>query len=180
MSLSNTHAGYDGKMEISIRKIVDPWPDPNYVPRIDPKTRLPILRQMRDQPANLRSDLLMWMQVRGLLEQHQYLAGCKFRALLERESIGAARAVDPTREPVDGDPPRGEPLVRTMEAAERLMVAQVERGPRAYAWLRRMLSCDPGDAIRGYEVANWRGRKRINALLRRRLDRLARLWKLAG
>jgi hypothetical protein len=167
-------------MEIAIRRVDDPWPDNSYVPKIDPKTKILQVRQQREVTVNVRTDMLTWLHARGHIAEHQYLAGKRFCGLLEREGIAGARAVDPTREPVDGNPPRGEPLVRSMEAAELLSEAQSTVGSRAYSWLRHMLIADPGETISGYEQANWRRRKRTNGRLRKCLDRLARLWKFAG
>lgn len=51
---------------------------------------------------SVRDDILFGLKQRSQIDEGQYLAGRKYEAMLERSTLGGARAIDTTKEAVDG------------------------------------------------------------------------------
>jgi hypothetical protein len=89
---------------------------------------------------NLRSDVLAQMKARRQIDECQYAAGRHWEALWERAEIGGIKAMDTTKEPVDGGGETAEPLTdRQRKAVRDLRLADGDLGVRGAVLVRRVL-----------------------------------------
>lgn len=70
---------------------------------------------------NLRGDVLAQMQEKREIDEHQFLAGRHWEGLWKRAEIGGVKAMDTTKEPVDGGGQNYEPLTDKQRMAVREM-----------------------------------------------------------
>jgi hypothetical protein len=82
--------------------------------RVEPPPRLLVARAMRDDP-------LAAMHAKAWIDDVQYQAGRKWQEAHVRSEIGVVKAIDPTREAVDGGRVR-EPINQMVSKAMRDMV----------------------------------------------------------
>jgi len=89
---------------------------------------------------NLRSDVLAQMKARRQIDECQYAAGRHWEALWERAEIGGIKAMDTTKEPVDGHGETAEPLTDRQRSAVRdLRRADSDLGIRGATLVRLVL-----------------------------------------
>ncbi|PKA39663.1 hypothetical protein CWR43_30830 [Rhizobium sullae] len=127
---------------------------------------------------NIKESAVVMLYSRGRLDDAQFAAASKFRALWEAV-CRSTRAIDYGREPVDGGR-RADPIgERQMHAADQLRRVRPLLGEQGY-WLVARI-CGEGYSLG--EVVRPRGSKRakLNAAndLRTCLDKLCELWNLA-
>lgn len=124
-----TAAGFDGKMSIAADAVPDPF---------EPTRKITVARNMTAPVDTLRR--------RRELDAAQVLACDRFRYLYDAARIGGARAVDYTREPVDGGT-LAQPLsVEVMRAnAELATISRVPGvGKEGFALLVRIIGEERG------------------------------------
>lgn len=90
---------------------------------------------------NLRDDPLARLHARGQIPLHIFNAGREMQGYYERAEIGAVKAMDPTKEPVDG----GGGIPETVTEAVQRAVKAIERvdeklGKEGAALIRAVLS----------------------------------------
>lgn len=130
---------------------------------------------------SLRDDPLAWMDSRGFLHPSQLAAGRRWQAILERAQIGGVKAIDPTKEAVDGKR-IPEPITDgQIKATKQLAEADRELGLEGCALVRDILEHRMTVAV----AAARRGLtkepevKYLGRRFRECLDTLAKLWGLA-
>lgn len=156
--------GYDGQFEQGFREVDDPY-EPG---------------QAVTAAVNIRHDVLMFMLNRKAIDLAEYAAGQKFRALMERAGLTGAKAVDFSREPVDGQAAARDMAVPAIEAAKELARAFDAIGADRYRVVWQVVGFNsPEWFTPPGERRDWRARKRANALLKLTLNELAKLWGFA-
>lgn len=70
---------------------------------------------------NMRGDILAQMRDKEEINEHQFLAGRHWEGLWKRAEIGGVKAMDTTKEPVDGGGQNYEPLTDKQRMAVREM-----------------------------------------------------------
>lgn len=124
---------------VTVVEVEDPY---------DPNDRIIAFRSLRDDP-------LARMQARGQVDAVEVLAGRHWQAAYERVEIGGARAIDPTREAVDGGR-FSEPFTDGQrKAAKDLARAAKAVGMMGESVIRDVLACgftmEMIAAARGYQ-----------------------------
>jgi len=147
--------------------------NPVYMPAHDGEKWNP-----RKVPAlvNVRESAVASLEARGQLDECQVKTADAFRAYWEATGGVGARAIDYTREYVDG---RGaiDPLPeRRLTASEKLRDAKTHLGWRNYDLVAKV--CGEGRSFRELATSR-RERDTMADNLRSSLDDLAVLWKLA-
>lgn len=146
----------DGLYELGARIVDDPY---------DPGAKITV-------PANVRHDPLVRMRDRGEIDDGQYLAGEKLRALREQAGERGAPAVDPSKEPVDGHSAYREPALVVHEACKQLARCQELLGWRTY----RLVCSVVSDGLNGTLIAQATGnridRKQVQQQVRDGLEDL--------
>jgi hypothetical protein len=146
----------DGQFELGTRVVDDPY---------EPGAKITV-------PANVRHDPLVRMRDRGEIDDGQYLAGEKLRSLREQAGERGAPAVDPSKEPVDGQPPYREPALAVHEACKQLARCQEVLGWRSY----RLVCAVVCDGLNGTLIAHATGnridRKQVGQRVRDALEDL--------
>lgn len=134
---------------------------------------------------NLRGDPLGWMHSKGLPDA-LYIAGRAWQELYERAEIGAIKAFDMTRDPVDGSgAPRELISDQQMRAAKLLNLAtqNLERSGRGRV---RLIQLILGQRLFPSQIAALKGEageagaKRVSREFRKALDILSRLFSFSG
>lgn len=130
--------------------------------------------------ASLRDDILRHLRVRDEIDEAQFQAGRKYERYVEQSQIGSVKAMDPTKEPVDGGGALPESITDRQIAAQReLSEAGRVLGRRGEAMVRMVLV----DRLSFKEIAPNTGRYDL-AYVRRHffdcLEELAMFWSLAG
>lgn len=130
--------------------------------------------------ASLRDDILRHMRVRDEIDDAQFHAGRLYERYVEKSQIGSVKAMDPTKEPVDGGGVFYDPLTDTqVDASRQLSEAARVLGRRGETLVRLVLI----DRKKFKEVAASQSERDI-AYIRRAffdcLDELAVFWCLAG
>jgi len=161
--------GFDGRFQLGVR-VVD-----------DPLER----GQRYEAPVNVRESSIDHMHSRGRIDEAQKLAGDRFRRLWEKAAVGSNKAMDTTKEPVDGGgigDPISDDLVKASVELSRVMrelgptgsqllIALVGEGKRvedvAASWSRA------GGIVRGDRAQGYVTGRMVEAL-----DDLVRFWKL--
>src|SRR5690242_5172038 len=148
---------------VSVAIVADPYSDKG--------EKIEVLRSIRD-------DHLAGMHSRGQIDDAQLLAGRKWELHLEGAQIGNIRAIDPTKEAVDGGGMREALTDKQIAAFAQLHEASVELGSVGNSLIRDILgerlSVAQAAARRGYNAEreiNYLGRR-----FRECLESLARLW----
>jgi hypothetical protein len=130
-----------------------------------------VLRATRDDP-------LAGMLARGSIDLAQYAAGREWQRYWEDAQIGAVRAIDPTREPVDGKGPQRSPYTeKQREAMSELRSVMAKLGYEGNRLVRDIL----GDRMPLELAAQHRGRSRkyIGLRFRETLETMAKVWGFA-
>jgi hypothetical protein len=118
------------------------------------------------------------MLARKQIDRAQFEAGRRWQELWEAAEIGAVKAIDPTKEPVDGTGPARSPFSdRQKKAFEELNVAMTMLGYEGHQIVHSVL----GLRMQLVDVASQRGRpaKYIGQRFRETLETLAKLWGFA-
>lgn len=131
-----------------------------------------VLRATRDDP-------LAGMHARGFVDLAQLSAGRAWQQLWEDAELGAVRAIDPTKEPVDGHGPTREAITdRRQHAMAELRLCAVLLGLEGDRLVRAVLA----ERLQIIAAAQRFGRpkKYTGQRFRECLETLARAWGLAG
>lgn len=128
---------------------------------------------------SLRDDILAHLQARGEIDEAMFQAGRRYERYVEQSQIGQVKAMDPTKEPVDGGGIIIEPVSdRQIAAVRELSEAGRVLGRKGEALVRLVLV----DRRRFKEIST--GERYDVAYVRRRffdcLDELAIFWDFAG
>jgi hypothetical protein len=125
--------------------------------------------------VSLRDDPLRRLRARNQIDEAQFLAGRHWQRLCEEAEIGGIRAVDTTREPVDGGRQRDLLTDRQRQAAEGLIRAAHALGREGDALVRdvlgRRLFIEQAAVLRG--ATTQRGTAYVGRRLRECLETLA-------
>jgi hypothetical protein len=157
--------GYDGKFEIGTRVVDDPY---------DRSNKLTV-------PANVKASGLVWMHSRGQIDDAQFTAGERFRALYEQAEIGSARGVDHSRPIVDGSGFVSSGVADTTAAAIREL-AHLRHAVGAPAFNLAVALIGEGMTIADYAKHLNGGHPsrlmadNVGCMLRAALDGLIRFW----
>jgi hypothetical protein len=161
--------GAEGRVELGERMVDDPLE----------------AGQRYQAQVNVRESSIDHMHSRGRIDASQKLAGDRFRKLWEMAAVGQNKAMDTSKEPVDGGgigDPFTDDLIRASQELSRvmrelgpvgskMMVALVGEGQRvedvASHWSQA------GGALSGRRAEGYVSGRMIEAL-----DDLVRLWKL--
>lgn len=99
---------------------------------LNPGDKIAVMRSLRDDP-------LAWMASRSMIEEYQLAAGKEWQKLLEHAQIGGVRAIDPTKEAVDGKQ-IPEPITdRQIKAVKKLKEADKALGVEGAQLIRDIL-----------------------------------------
>lgn len=133
--------------------------------------------------VSTRDDPLRGMLARGQIDRAQYEAGRLWQKYREQSEVGGIRAIDTTKEPVDGGGAYPEPITDAQRlAVMKLNAAAVELGPYGTrlveSVLGRRLSIVQAAAERF--MVSKRGELYIGRRLVECLETLAVLWGLAS
>lgn len=138
-------------------------------------TKIAVVRSVRDDPlADMRS--------RGVIDEAMYLAGRKWQALHERGSIGQVKAIDTTKEPVDGGGTYPEPITdETAKAIRELMAAQRRLGEWGSILMQNLLAehMTVGQMCSRHGCETGRKANFLSLRVRECLDDLAIFWGFA-
>jgi hypothetical protein len=130
-----------------------------------------VLRATRDDP-------LAGLLARRSIDLAQYEAGREWQRHWEAAQIGAVKAIDPTREPVDGKGPARSPYSEQQrEAMTELRTVAVTLGYVGDRLVRDIL----GERVSLEDAAKRRGRSRkyIGLRFREALETMAKMWCFA-
>ena len=129
---------------------------------------------------SIRDDILGHLHARKEIDDARFEAGRLYERYIERSQIGSVKAMDPTKEPVDGGGFFFEPISDTQKAAvQQLSKAAQVLGRKGEALVRQILV----ERRKFKEVALTLAERDV-AFTRRQffecLEELAVLWCLAG
>lgn len=131
-----------------------------------------VLRVIR----NLRGDTLAYMRDRKFIDEHQYQAGRHWQRLYEDAEIGGVKAMDTTKEPVDGGGKVSDGLTdRVLKAVKGMARADAAVGLHGVRLIREVL----GSGLTIGQIAHERGistkagKEKLGRQFRRHLDELA-------
>ena len=132
--------------------------------------------------VSLRDDPLRRLRARNQIDEAQFQAGRHWQRLCEEVEIGSIRAVDTTREPVDGGSQRQPVTDRQRRAARGLMRAARALGREGDALVRdvlgRRLFIEQAASLRG--ATTQRSIDYVGRRLRECLETLASEFGYAG
>jgi hypothetical protein len=137
-----------------------------------PNDHITVLRFTRDDP-------LAGMLARSQIDQAQFSAGRQWQEHWENAGVGIIKAIDPTKEPVDGKGSVVDPFTdRQKEAFTELHVVQRTLGYEGDLLVRDVL----GERLPIMEAARRRGRspRYVGVRFRECLETLARMWNFVG
>ena len=144
---------------------VDTVPDPYGVGTIS------VLRSTRDDP-------LAGMFARRFIDSAQFAAGRHWQQCWEAAQIGQIRAVDTTKEPVDGKGPACTPFTdKQREAFRELQLASVVLGYEGDCIIREVLAGRL--SLKDVGIKHHRPKKYIGMRFREALESMAKLWSYA-
>lgn len=148
--------------------------------RINPETgKRPRVRVA----ANLRDDRLGYMKARRQISESQFAAGRKFQLIHEQTLIGRIRAIDPTRDRVDGGRLPEAINDQQMTASREYDKARDRLGVEGHLLVVAVLL--EGKSLEQLATeavghkANWYHVKKLSRRFRECLDSLAGLWQFA-
>lgn len=152
--------------QVSIAIVDDP---------LEPGAKLQVLRSERDDP-------LAGMLSRKQIDQAQFAAGRQWQRYREDSEIGGARAVDTTKEAVDGGRFKEPDIDRMSKALAKLKEARASLGAYGSSLVddvldRRMTITE---IARARSMARQRETDYIGRRFRECLESLAKLWGHAG
>jgi hypothetical protein len=138
---------------------------------LEPGARLRTLRSLRDDP-------LATMHSRGHIDEAQFAAGRLWQRYREHSEIGGARAIDPTKEAVDGGRFKEPDITRMSAALVQLKLADDEfqeyGASLVYDVLARNMSITEIAAARS--ITSGRQICSLMERFRASLDVMAKLW----
>jgi len=156
--------GYDGAFELGVMEIENPYFTRDHKESETNPKRITV-------PVNKRHDVIMFLRSKKVIDEAQFRAGMKFRALLERAGARGARAMDYTREHVDGGSAWPDTDVRAIDAANQLAALYNVIGKTDYPLLEQLIITNSSIA----DVAKlWDTKGRDLAFMRRYLSRRVR------
>jgi len=141
----------------------------------EPGAKIIAFQSLRDSPLN-------YMRARGQIDEAQYNAGKKLQGYYERAEIGGLRAIDPTRERVDGGRVTETLTESVQEAIQQVIRLERVLGAEGAALARHVLCYGYGIA----QCAQMRGMtgqlytKYVGIRFREVLETLAVELKLVG
>lgn len=137
-----------------------------------------VLRVVR----NIRHDPIAAMVKRGQLQRYQSLAADEWQKDWQGAQLGHIKAMDPMKEPVDGSPPRSDPINdRQRKCLNKIRDVDARLGVQGGLLVRLVL----GDCLSIAQVSQRYGedtkiqRDRLGWLLRQCLDEIAKSYGLA-
>lgn len=135
---------------------------------LEPGDKLIVMRSLRDDP-------LAAMHAAGQLDECQYMAGRHWQKALELAEVGSVKAIDPSKEAVDGGQ-LADPISEPQQKAIRDM-ARCDKalGSEGAALIRDVLGkgLTVTDAAKRRGLENEAGRKYLGKRFRECLDTLA-------
>lgn len=137
----------------------------------EPGSNIAVLRATRDDP-------LAGMFSRGSIDLAQMSAGRKWQQHWEDAEIGAVRAIDPTKEPVDGKGPPPAPFTER----KRLAMLELRQVSIVLGWEgNRIVNEILGDRLGLFIVAERHNKpkKYMGQRFRECLETMAKMWMLA-
>lgn len=159
-TVDKPHPGYDGGLEIGSRVVDDPY---------EPGAKITV-------PANVATDPLLRMHNAKEIDDAQYLAGERFRHLIERAGGVGAPCADWTRPFVDKSVSFREPALTQLQAGMELKRAWMLLGWQNYRIVHGVVF----SGLNGTMIAQARGdineRKAIKRAVREGLEQLAVMW----
>lgn len=132
---------------------------------------------------SIRDDVLARLRCREQITEAQFIAGRHWQYLYECAEIGGARAMDPTREPVDGSPVIPDPITDGRKRAVlALAQARVTLGQAGYGLIEDVLGrgMDIQGVARKRGVISAAGIKHIGWDFRNQLDALAEAFGMVA
>lgn len=151
--------------KVAIAVVDDPWPQ--YFGE-----QITVLRSIRNDP-------LAGMLAHDFIDQHQYLAGRLWQKHFEASQIGGAKAIDTTREAVDGGKMAATGLTdqqirafKELDEAKRMLGKQGNL--LVFYVLAQGLSIGEIAIMRGYTSKRYR--HALSLWFRQYLEDLAELW----
>lgn len=173
--LDQPRHGSEGRYEPIARVVVD---NPTWEPAKDGVGGVP---KKIEVVVNRRHDIVLWLHSRGDIDDAQKLAGDRFLALHEQMDYGS-RAMDYSREPVDGGAAWPDHDVHAIEAAKEL--AQLREYVGAWDYLLLVRAICHRSSIHSivmglYGAAREADRKYIGRRLRDALEMAAKYWGYA-
>jgi hypothetical protein len=125
-----------------------------------------------------RDDPLAGMHARRFIDAAQYAAGRHWQQCWEDSEIGAIRAIDTTKEPVDGTgPPRAPFTDKQREAFRELQMAALVLGYEGDRIIREVLA--ERMSLMMVSIRHHRPKKYIGMRFREALESMAKLWNYA-
>lgn len=162
-------AGFEGRFQIGERVVDDPLE----------------IGQRYTAVVNVRESSIDHMHSRGRIDGTQKLAGDRFRRLWEKAAVGSNKAMDTTKEPVDGgggSDPISDDLVKASIELARVMRALGPTGSQLLISLvgegKRVEDVAAGWSRAGGVVKGDRAQGYVTARMVEALDDLVALWKL--
>jgi len=137
--------------------------------------KINVVRSVRDDP-------LADMYSRSVIDSAQFQAGRKWQRLAERSTIGAIRAIDPSKEAVDGGR-LPEPLTDSqIKAFRELNEAHRRLGEWGCALMRDLLENQMamGKMAEKYKLTTARQMTFLSLRIRECLEDLGKLWGFVG
>ena len=131
---------------------------------------------------NLRGDTLAYMLERRQIKPHQFEAGREWQKHYYRAGIGSVKAMDTTKEPVDGGGRVSEGLTDTVrKAVKALARADAAVGPHFIGLIRDVLASGRTleEIARDRGMESKTGRDRLGWAFRECLDALAVAFNMA-
>lgn len=130
--------------------------------------------------ASLRDDILRHLRVRDEIDEAQFQAGRRYERYVEQSQIGSVKAMDPTKEPVDGGGAFPEAVNdRVSQAVDQLSGAAGVLGIRGELLVRQILV----QRRKFKEIAPGPAERDVSYVRRQFFDCLevlAVFWNLAG
>lgn len=167
------HWNYDRavlrRTDIAETEVVDPHQPPGQT-----DARITVLRTLRDDP-------LARLWARDQIDRAQYLAGRLMQRLYEMAAIGSLKAIDTTKEPVDGGKLANVASDAQSDAINRIEKLELVMGITESIIVRNVL----GDGMFLADVAaarglySDRGRRALARVFRGALEKLAKELKYA-
>ena len=130
--------------------------------------------------ASLRDDILRYLRVRGEIDDAMFEAGRLYERYVEQSQVGTVKAMDPTKEPVDG----GGVIVEPVSDRQIAAVRQLSEAARVLGRKGEMITRQILIERRKFKELSSSGDRYDVAYIRRHffdcLNELAILWSFAG
>lgn len=156
--------GYEGQREIGGRVVEDPY---------DPSNTITV-------PVNVRHDPLQRMFGQRDIDTAQLKAGEHLREAFDATSACGIRAIDPSRDVVDGGPGFGGLSERAIRSAARLREAQALLGWQSYRLVVAVVCQGLNGTLISEQSSAKVDRKTVQFAVRNGLEQLAIMWGYAS